>query len=93
MINMFNLSSFNQDIGDWNVSNVTNMQGMFARSSFNQDIGNWDVSSVKKMKAMFLDSPFNQDISGWVVNSVNECVNFENSMNPDYLPNFTNCSP
>ena len=40
-----NKDSFNDDIGNWDVSNVTNMMGNGA-SSFNQDLFNWDVSSV-----------------------------------------------
>ena len=38
--------SFNQNIGNWNVSNVTNMEKMFYEADlFNQDLGSWDVSS------------------------------------------------
>ena len=41
----FGAKEFNQDISNWDVSNVTNMSFMFADAiSFNQDIGNWDVS-------------------------------------------------
>jgi surface protein len=40
-------SVFNQDIGNLDVSNVTNMAGMWNHASaFNQDIGSWDVSNV-----------------------------------------------
>lgn len=62
---MFNkVTSFNQDIGYWNVSNVTIMSEMFAgASSFNQDIGDWNVSTVTKMYAMFVNATsFNQDL-------------------------------
>ncbi len=65
-------SSFNQDIGDWNVSSVIYMGYMFSgASSFNQDIGDWDVSSVTDMKAMFYNaSSFDQDIGDWIVSNV-----------------------
>ena len=49
------LKDFNEDIGDWNVSNVKNMALMFREAqAFNQPIEKWDVSNVKYMKYMFL---------------------------------------
>jgi surface protein len=55
---------FNQDIGGWDVSNVTNMWGMFNKAiAFNQDIGRWDVSNVSNMDRIFKGATaFNQDI-------------------------------
>ena len=66
------VNDFNKDISGWDVSSVTDMNGMFAgATSFNQDISNWDVSSVTDMSYMFADNQkFNKDISSWDVSSV-----------------------
>ena len=46
--------AFNQPIGDWDVSSVTDMEGMFSDAgAFNQPIGSWDVSNVTDMRGMF----------------------------------------
>ena len=66
--------SFNQPIGDWNVSGVTNMRNMFYNAtSFNQPIGDWDVSNVADMSQMFADAiSFNQPIGDWDVSNVTD---------------------
>jgi surface protein len=65
-------TSFNQPIGNWNVSNVINTSRMFANAtSFNQPIGNWNVSNVIIMSQMFSGATsFNQPIGNWNVSSV-----------------------
>ncbi len=73
MTNLFsNKTNFNQDIGDWDVSNVTDMTGMFTDArAFNRDIGDWDTGSVTSMVGMFqLTRAFNRDISAWDVSNV-----------------------
>jgi surface protein len=68
-----NNNSFNQPIGNWDVSNVTNMNRMFEYSSFNQPIGNWDVSNVTNMFYMFgYNLVFNQPIGDWDVSNVTD---------------------
>ena len=63
--------TFNQAIGNWDVSNVIDMGFMFSGAiSFNQPIGNWNVSSVTNMNGVFSRSPFNQPIGNWDVSSV-----------------------
>ena len=64
-------SSFNQPIGNWDVSNVTNMNSMFRNSTYNQDISGWDTSSVTNMYQMFNNNTsFNQNIGGWDVSNI-----------------------
>ena len=71
MNQMFYSANFNQDISNWNVSNVTTMHRMFIQNgAFNQNISNWDVSNVTDFSGMFAQNPiFNQDISSWDVSS------------------------
>ena len=69
-------SKFNQNISNWNTSNVTNMVGMFdcdgaPTGVFNQPIGSWDMSNITSLN-FFLRSQgsFDQDISGWTIASL-----------------------
>jgi len=40
-------NKFNCDIGEWDISNVTNMVFMFYNAiKFNKDIGGWNTSNV-----------------------------------------------
>lgn len=78
-------SAFNQNIGNWNVSKVTNFERMFMDASlFNnggsRDINNWNTSSAILMTNMFSSSgaalPFNQPIGNWNVSNVTSFAGF-----------------
>jgi surface protein len=64
----FSGTTFNAPIGNWNVSNVTYMEGLFwGASKFNQDLAKWDVSKVANMSGMFNGTTDykHHDLSGW----------------------------
>ncbi len=75
--------SFNQPIGAWDTSQVTDMRYMFWRAySFNQPIGTWDTSQVTNMRYMLSEADsFDQDLGSWDVSSVT-----------DFDHSFDNCS-
>jgi surface protein len=75
----FAQSSFNQNIGSWNVSSVTDMSYMFYNNSvFNQDIGSWNVSNVSsfgsfmsgKSSANYSAANLDSIYNGWSSRSV-----------------------
>ena len=78
-------TNFNQDIGNWDVSSVTDMGYIFTYTSFNQDISNWDVSSVTNMGSAFREASFNQDIGNWDVSNMTDMTNMfaDGSFNQD----------
>jgi surface protein len=68
--NLFNETNFNQNINNWNVSNITNMEGIFSGSNFNQPLNNWNVGNVIDMDVMFSRTDyFNQPLNEWDVTS------------------------
>jgi len=54
----------------WDVSSVTDMNGMFSNSAFNQSINDWDVSNVNDFTHMFdTNNAFYQTIQVWAVDT------------------------
>jgi len=80
-----NSKKFNQPIGEWDVSNVEDMNNMFSGSfEFNQPIGEWNVSNCKNFDCMFAGSKkFNQNINKWVfkLNRINNLFDNAESFN------------
>ena len=83
-------TNFNEDISDWDVSNVTDMNNMFYNAStFNQSLNTWDVSNVTNMSEMFGNAiNFNQSLNNWDVSNVTnmssmfqQATNFNQALN------------
>ena len=70
------LEDFNEMIGDWDLSQVTNMNRMFmGAETFNQNINAWDVSNCKNMERLFRNAKkFNQPLNTW---DVSNCTNMK----------------
>lgn len=66
--NIFN----DPDVSKWDVSNVTNFNGMFMQALiFNQPLNDWNVSKATDMKNMFqIAQKFNQPLNKWDVSKV-----------------------
>ncbi len=84
MAGMFgSASAFNQNIGNWNTANVTNMARMFwGANAFNQNIGNWNVGALKNAEDMFSGvtlSTQNYDalLIGWDAQALQPNVTFD----------------
>jgi surface protein len=65
---------FYSPLNSWDVSNVTNMDGLFLSTvdtRYNQPLNSWDTSKVTNMGQMFYgNTEFNQDLSGWDTSKV-----------------------
>ena len=84
------------DVSEWDVSNVTNMEGLFANCvKFNCDLSKWDVRNVENMYAMFDACRWTFEGKGldkWDVSNVKDMhymfsrctnINFNNIVNWD----------
>ena len=61
---MFYHSKFDQDISQWDVSQVKAMWSMFEKAQFNQDINAWQVNPKCNMKDMFNKSKI-EELPTW----------------------------
>ena len=65
------------DVSEWDVSNVTNMEGLFANCvKFNCDLSKWDVSNVENMYSMLTacENFKGKGIENWKVSNVENMV-------------------
>ena len=72
----------NVPIGNWDVSQVSDMNNLFYElPDFNEDISQWNVSNVTNMRRMFYGAEsFNQPIGSWNVSKVENMLGmFENA--------------
>ena len=75
---MFNSCiNFNQPIGSWDLSSVTDISGMFQSASlFNQNISSWNTTNVTNMNGVFANAVvFEQNLSSWNISNVTTMFN------------------
>ena len=88
---------FNQDISNWDVSNVTTMEGMFQFNvDFNQPLNQWGkkISNVKSMDSMFYyATAFNQPLNTWNIKettTTSHMFDGNHLMKPEMMPSREN---
>ena len=79
-------TSFNQNIGGWDMSSVTDTSGMLrGATSFNQDIGSWSVPNVANMVGMFRGaSAMTFPIGSWQTNLSGQPLDFSTGANATF---------
>ena len=86
-----NAAAFNQPIGNWNTTNVTDMSGMFqGASGFNQDITTWNFNSLTNATNIF---PENYTYNVSIMKEFKYKVNINNAYNissTTYFPGIVN---
>ena len=67
MSRLFDASSYNHDVSQWDTAAVTDMKRLFRYSAYNHSLSYWDTSQVTSVEAMFYEcDDFDQDLSSWV---------------------------
>jgi len=75
-----NVTNLAGDFSDWDVSNVSNMEGLFSFTNYNGDLSIWDVSQVTNTVNMFRNNPaFDGDLSLWDMGMVLDMSHMFNS--------------
>jgi surface protein len=91
----FGYINFNEDIGDWDVSEAKCLHRMFcSASSFNQPLDKWDTRQVTDMSYMFFGAvSFNQPLNDWDTSNVRNLSNaFHNAVSFNQnLSNWNTC--
>jgi len=89
----------NKPIGDWDVSNVTNMNKLFYNCiEFNEALDDWEVDNVTNMHKMFYKCyNFDKPLNSWIVSNVTDmegmfsyCRNFDQPLDHWNVSNVTN---
>jgi surface protein len=84
--------AFDQNIGGWNTSSVTDMTRMFYYAlAFDQDIGSWDVASLTNASNMFFGVTLTSEnydalLAGWAAQTLQTGLDFHGG-NSEYCAN------